>query len=92
MALLVNQDIIKLIQVVHITIINVFTHRFHPHPELSPLCDRMWDADKNRLIPGVHYKIDPQGKTRFHSRQDHAADPLFTWVDPEVFKRPTYKS
>ena len=65
--------------------------RFHPHPELSPLCDRLWDADKNRLTPGVHYKIDPQGKTRFHSRQDHASDPLFAFVDPEVFQRPTYK-
>ena len=66
--------------------------RFHPHPELSSLCDRMWDADKNRLTPGVHYKIDPQGKTRFHSRQDHARDPLFTFVDPSVFQRETYKS
>jgi len=64
---------------------------FHPHPELSSLCDRMWDADKNRLTPGVHYKIDPQGKTRFHSRQDHARDPLFTFVDPSVFQRETYK-
>ena len=65
--------------------------RFQPHPELSPLCDRLWDADKNRLTPGVHYKIDPQGKTRYHSRQDHASDPLFAFVDPEVFQRPTYK-
>lgn len=52
----------------------------------------MWDADKNRLTPGVDYKIDPQGKTRFHSREDHARDPLFTFVDPAVLQRETYRS
>ena len=52
----------------------------------------MWDADKNRLTPGVDYKIDPQGKTRYHSREDHARDPLFTFVDPAALQRETFRS
>lgn len=52
----------------------------------------MWDADSNRLRPGVDYRIDPQGKTRYHSWQDHAKDPLFAFVDDQVFQRKTYRS
>lgn len=70
----------------------MFIHRFDTHPELSALCNQMWDVDKNRLTPGVHYRIDPQGKTRYNSTVDHAKDPLFSYVDPEVFKRETYAS
>lgn len=65
--------------------------RFNPDPELSALCNRMWEADENRLTPGLHYKIDPQGKTRYHSTEDHAKDPLFSYVDPNVFKRETFR-
>ncbi|XP_068679487.1 uridylate-specific endoribonuclease B-like [Montipora capricornis] len=64
---------------------------FNPDPELSALCNRMWEADENRLTPGLHYKIDPQGKTRYHSTEDHAKDPLFSYVDPNVFKRETFR-
>ena len=64
----------------------------HSHPELSPLCKRMWNADKNRLFPGVDYKINPQGEISLNSRQDRATYSLFTWVDPRVFERPTFKS
>ena len=64
----------------------------HSHPELSPLCKRMWNADKNRLFPGVDYKINPQGEISQNSRQDRATYSLFTWVDPRVFERPTFKS
>ncbi|PFX18344.1 Poly(U)-specific endoribonuclease-B [Stylophora pistillata] len=64
---------------------------FNPHPELSPLCQRLWDADENRLEPGIDYKIDPQGRTHYHSRDERARDPLFTFVKPEVFQRITFK-
>lgn len=63
---------------------------FDTHPELSALCNQMWEVDKNRLTPGVHYRIDPQGRTRYNSTVDHAEDPLFSYVDPEVFKRETF--
>lgn len=68
--------------------------RFSPHPELSPLCDRMWQADTNRLTPGEDYQIDPQGKTHFdkEARSDRARDPLFQFVNEDVFKRKTYKA
>lgn len=69
-----------------------FNHSFNPHPELSSLCQRLWDADENRLEPGVDYEIDPQGKTRYHSREDRARDPLFTFVKEEVFQRVTFRS
>ena len=66
---------------------------FRPHPELSELCDRIWNADTNRLVPNKDYRIDPQGRTRFdkEARADRARDPLFEYVDPEVLKRKTYK-
>ncbi|XP_068670434.1 uridylate-specific endoribonuclease B-like [Montipora foliosa] len=51
----------------------------------------MLEADENRLTPGLLYKIDPRGKTRYHSTEDHAKEPLFSYVDPNVFKRETFR-
>ena len=67
-----------------------YFRRFTPNVELSNVCEAMWKADKNRLTPEVQYQIDPQGKTRYHSTNDSARDPLFAYVDSDVLKRGTY--
>ena len=51
----------------------------------------MWKADENRLVPGVDYDIDPQGRAGYHSRTDKARFPLFSFVKQEVFERGTFK-
>uniref|UniRef100_A0A7S3PHP2 EndoU domain-containing protein n=1 Tax=Aplanochytrium stocchinoi TaxID=215587 RepID=A0A7S3PHP2_9STRA len=51
----------------------------------------LWKIDTNRLSPGEDYKIDVQGYTHYHGDADYARRPLFDFVKPEVFERPTYK-
>ena len=68
-----------------------FLTRFQPDEQLSAVCTSMWNADTNRLRPGVDYDLDLQGSTRSYKRQDSAKDPLFYYVNEEVLKRPTFK-
>lgn len=42
-------------------------------------------------MPGVDYELDLQGYTKSYERTDRARNPLFSWVKPEVFEKPTYK-
>lgn len=60
--------------------------------ELSRLFTRLWEVDENRLTPGRDYAINLQGGTKRFWTRDHARDPLFTFVAPTAFKRPTYKT
>lgn len=60
--------------------------------DVSLACARLWELDTNRLEPGVHYEIDPQGGKKAYQERDAARDPLFKWVDESVFKRETYAS
>ncbi|CAI5745727.1 unnamed protein product [Peronospora destructor] len=58
---------------------------------LSAACNKLWELDTNRLAPNVHYELNVQeGKNAF-GHGDMARDPLFTFVDPSVFERHTYK-
>jgi hypothetical protein len=66
-------------------------YRFKPHPQASDIATKLWRADKNRLTPDVDYELDLQGYTKSYERTDRARNPLFSWVKPEVFERPTYK-
>lgn len=59
---------------------------------ISKAAQYLWDLDVNRLTPNQDYKINvQQGKKPFW-KGDNADDPLFTYVDPKTFSRPTYRS
>eukprot|EP00164_Ancoracysta_twista_P012919 GFYU01020437.1.p1 GENE.GFYU01020437.1~~GFYU01020437.1.p1 ORF type:complete len:279 (-),score=93.05 GFYU01020437.1:196-1032(-) len=60
--------------------------------DLSDYCDKLWELDVNRLVPGEDFEIDLQGGKRAFSRADMAADSLFKSVKDDVFQRPTYKA
>ena len=48
--------------------------------------------DKNRLQPGVDYKLDLQGRTKFsYDGPDKAKDPLFEYVSQEALNKDTYR-
>lgn len=52
----------------------------------------LWDLDVNRLTPNEDYKINVQrGKKPYHAG-DGAREPLFTWVDRNALRRPTYRA
>uniref|UniRef100_K3WX75 EndoU domain-containing protein n=1 Tax=Globisporangium ultimum (strain ATCC 200006 / CBS 805.95 / DAOM BR144) TaxID=431595 RepID=K3WX75_GLOUD len=59
--------------------------------DLSLAATRLWDLDTNRLQPDVDYQIDLQDGKHMWERGDYANDRLFTYVDPCVFERKTYK-
>ncbi|XP_065061961.1 uridylate-specific endoribonuclease B-like [Rhopilema esculentum] len=62
-------------------------------PKLIDLCEKLWDLDKNRLEPDKDYKLDLQGRAKYsYDGPDRAKDPLFEFVDENVFKRDTYKA
>ncbi|RLN20669.1 hypothetical protein BBJ28_00006086 [Nothophytophthora sp. Chile5] len=43
------------------------------------------------LEPGVHYELNLQEGKSAYGQGDVAREPLFTFVDPSVFDRPTFK-
>ncbi|KAK7346794.1 hypothetical protein VNO80_21317 [Phaseolus coccineus] len=58
--------------------------------DLARACDKLWDLDLNRLIPGKDYEIDcGEGKKAFQ-KEDMAQGNLFTWVSDDVFRKPTF--
>lgn len=64
---------------------------FNLDVSLSDAIQQMWDLDLNRLRPGTDYVLNVQeGKKPFWN-EDKADDPLFTSVNSEALKRPTYK-
>jgi poly(U)-specific endoribonuclease len=70
---------------------HVVVHAVTELKSLSSACNRLWELDANRLEPNVHYELNLQeGKSAFQ-RGDVAGEPLFAFVDPCVFDRPTYK-
>lgn len=67
-----------------------------PTPEelsnLSAACNHLWELDHNRLVPGRDYEINLQHSTRAYTVTDQAPEPLFNFVNEDVFRRPTYKA
>ncbi|TYZ56957.1 hypothetical protein PybrP1_010152 [[Pythium] brassicae (nom. inval.)] len=59
--------------------------------DLSLACSRLWALDSNRLEPDVDYKINLQDGKGMWERGDYANERLFTFVDPCVFERRTFK-
>ena len=59
--------------------------------QLSDVLHELWELDDNRLEAGKHYAINLQGSTKAYYTDDRARQPLFKFVNPEVFGQPTYK-
>ncbi|GMN30844.1 hypothetical protein TIFTF001_002991 [Ficus carica] len=58
--------------------------------DLSQACNKLWELDTNRLVPGKDYEIDcGEGKKVFH-KEDMAGGSLFSWVNEDVFRKPTF--
>ncbi|CAE6191772.1 unnamed protein product [Arabidopsis arenosa] len=57
---------------------------------LSEACNKLWELDSNRLVPGNDYQIDCGDGKRVHERADMAEGLLFSWVSDEVFRKPTF--
>ncbi len=57
---------------------------------LSDAIQQMWNLDLNRLSPNVDYKLNVQEGKKPSLKDDTAEDPLFTYVDTNALKRPTY--
>lgn len=52
----------------------------------------MWNLDSNRLTPHKDYKMDVQSSKHPCHKGDAADDPLFTYVNRQVFQRPTFSA
>lgn len=58
--------------------------------DLSQACNKLWELDINRLVPGKDYEIDCGGGKKVRQGGDAADGNLFSWLSDDVFKRPTY--
>ncbi|CEG43062.1 poly-specific endoribonuclease-b-like [Plasmopara halstedii] len=58
---------------------------------LSAACNKLWELDTNRLEPNVHYELNLQEGKSAYARGDVAHEMLFTYVDPSIFERQTFK-
>ncbi|KAG0461751.1 hypothetical protein HPP92_020227 [Vanilla planifolia] len=58
--------------------------------ELSKACNRLWELDLNRLVPGKDYELDVGEGKRVHQKGDMASGNLFKWLNDDVLRRPTY--
>lgn len=61
--------------------------------ELSDLglaCNKLWELDLNRLVPGKDYEIDIGEGKKVYQKGDAAQGSLLSWVEEDVFNRPTF--
>ncbi|KAL5748342.1 hypothetical protein ACOSP7_025371 [Xanthoceras sorbifolium] len=58
--------------------------------DLSQACNRLWELDLNRSVPGKDYEIEcGEGKKVYH-KEDMAQGSLFSWLNEDLFRKPTY--
>ncbi|XP_050378302.1 uncharacterized protein LOC126795517 [Argentina anserina] len=58
--------------------------------DLSQACNKIWELDLNRLVPGKDYEIYcGEGKKVYH-KGDLAEGNLFSWLSEDVLTSPTY--
>jgi len=60
--------------------------------DLNGAIQEIWNMDVNRLRPDVDYSMNVQGGKKPFWKEDKAEDPLFSFVDKDALKRPTYKA
>ncbi|KAL3499804.1 hypothetical protein ACH5RR_038897 [Cinchona calisaya] len=58
--------------------------------DLSKGCSKLWELDLNRLVPGKDYEIDIGEGKKVYQKGDYAEGGLFSWVNEEIFRRPTF--
>lgn len=58
--------------------------------DLSTACNKLWELDLNRLVPGTDYQIDCGEGKKVHQKEDMAEGSLFSWVNKDIFRRPTF--
>lgn len=59
---------------------------------LNEAIQELWSLDDNRLTPNADYVLNVQSGKKPYWKEDNAPDPLFTSVDKNVWKRPTYQT
>jgi poly(U)-specific endoribonuclease len=60
--------------------------------DLNEAINELWRLDANRLNPSRDYTINVQDGKKPYWKEDKAEEPLFSYVDESVFRRPTYKA
>ncbi|KAG6687680.1 hypothetical protein I3842_11G085500 [Carya illinoinensis] len=58
--------------------------------DLSQACNKLWELDLNRLVPGKDYEIDCGEGKKVFQREDMAQGSLFNWVNKDIFRKPTF--
>ncbi|GER35435.1 poly(U)-specific endoribonuclease [Striga asiatica] len=58
--------------------------------DLSEALNRLWELDVSRLVPGKDYEIDCGEGKKVYQKEDMAEGSLFSWLNEEIFRRPTY--
>ncbi|XP_072986645.1 uncharacterized protein [Typha latifolia] len=58
--------------------------------DLSKACNRLWELDINRLVPGKDYEISCGEGKKVYQKGDMASDNLFSWLSDDVLRKPTY--
>ncbi|XP_031484231.1 uncharacterized protein LOC116253525 isoform X2 [Nymphaea colorata] len=57
---------------------------------LSVACDKLWQLDLNRLVPGKDYEIDCGEGKKAYEKEDVARGALFSYLSEDVLHRPSY--
>uniref|UniRef100_A0A7S3P3J0 EndoU domain-containing protein n=1 Tax=Amphora coffeiformis TaxID=265554 RepID=A0A7S3P3J0_9STRA len=60
--------------------------------DLPEAVNQLWALDANRLDPNRDYTINVQEGKKPYWAEDKAEDPLFSYVDQSVLRRPTYSA
>ncbi|KAG5526182.1 hypothetical protein RHGRI_032457 [Rhododendron griersonianum] len=58
--------------------------------DLSRACNKLWELDVNRLIPGKDYQIDCGEGKKVYQKEDMAQGSLFSWLSEDIFRKPTF--
>lgn len=58
--------------------------------DLSQACNKLWELDSNRLVPGKDYEIVCGEGKKVYQNDDMAQGSLFDWLSEDIFRKPTY--
>lgn len=58
--------------------------------DLSQACNKLWELDLNRLVPGKDYEIDCGEGKKVYQKEDMAQGSLFSRLSEDIFRRPTF--
>ncbi|XP_058189887.1 uncharacterized protein LOC131307414 isoform X1 [Rhododendron vialii] len=58
--------------------------------DLSRACNKLWELDVNRLVPGKDYEIDCGEGKKVYQKEDMAQGSLFSWLSEDIFRKPTF--